>query len=140
MSSITDVGAGKPAAEKSTAELVNDLTNQFSHLARTEIRLAARETQEKAKHAGVGLAGFGTAGLLALYGVGAVIAGVILLLAMVVPAWAAAMIVAGALFVAAAIAALVGRRQFRRGTPPLPSDAIDSAREDVHVLTRAAKR
>jgi uncharacterized membrane protein YqjE len=139
MSSITDVGAGKPVEEKSTAELVSDLTSQFSHLARTEVRLAARETQEKAKHAGFGLAGFGTAGLLTLYGIGALLAGVVLLLAMVMPAWVAAMVVAGALFVAAAIAALVGRKQFRKGKP-MPSDAVDNAKEDVQVLKEAAKR
>jgi len=139
MSSITDVGADKPVPEKSTAELVNDLTNQFSHLARTEIRLAVREVQHKAKHAGIGAAGFGAAGVLALYGLGIVLAGLVLLLAMALPAWVAAMIVAGAVFVAAGIAALVGRRQLRKGAP-MPSDAVDSAKEDVHVVKEAAKR
>lgn len=139
MSSITDVGAEKPVAEKSTAELVNDLTSQFSHLARTEVRLAVREAQEKAKHAGFGIAGIGAAGLLALYGLAAVIAGLVLLLALAVPAWVAALIVAGALFVAAGIAALVGRKQLRKGAP-MPSDAVDSAKEDAEVLKEAAKR
>jgi uncharacterized membrane protein YqjE len=139
MSSITDVGAAKPASEKSTAELVNDLTSQFSHLARTEVRLAVREVQEKAKHAGIGAAGFGAAGLLALYGLAAVLAGCVLLLAMVVPAWVAAMIVAAALFAGAGIAVLVGRKQFRKGSP-MPSEAVDSAKEDVHVLKEAATR
>ncbi|HEX2132430.1 MAG TPA: phage holin family protein [Actinophytocola sp.] len=139
MSSITDLGADKPATQKSTADLVNDLTSQFSHLARTEIRLAVREVQHKAKHAGIGAAGFGVAGVLALYGLGVVLAGLVLLLAMALPAWVAAMIVAGAVFVLAGIAALVGRRQLRKGSP-MPSDAVDSAKEDVHVVKEAAKR
>jgi hypothetical protein len=139
MSSITDVGADEPVAQKSTAELVNDLTNQFSHLARTEIRLAVREVQDKAKHAGIGAAGFGAAGVLALYGLGVVLAGLVLLLAMALPAWVAAMIVAGAVFVAAGIAAMVGRRQLRKGSP-MPSDAVDSAKEDVHAVKEATKR
>lgn len=139
MSSTTDVGANKPVAEKSTAELVNDLTSQVGHLVRTEVRLAAREAQEKAKHAGFGIAGIGAAGLLGLYGLAAVLAGIVLLLAMVMPAWGAAMVVAAALFLAAGIAVLVARKQFRKGSP-MPSDAVDSAKEDVHVIKEAAKR
>lgn len=139
MSSISDVGAAKPASEKSTAELVNDLTSQFTHLARTEIRLAARETQEKAKRAGFGVAGYGTAGLLTLYGIGALLAGLVILLAMVMPAWVSAMVVAAALFIAAGIAAAVGRKQFRKGSP-MPSDAVENAKEDVKVLKEAARR
>jgi len=139
MSSTTDVGAGEPVADRSTAELVNDLTAQFSHLARTEVRLAVREVQEKAKHAGIGVVSIGAAGVLALYGLAVVLAGLVLLLAMAVPAWVAAMIVAAVVFLAAGTAALVARGQFRKGAP-MPSDAVDSAKEDVHVVKEAARR
>jgi uncharacterized membrane protein YqjE len=139
MSSITDVGADKPVAEKSTAELVHDLTSQFSHLARTEIRLAVREVQDKAKHAGIGAASIGAAGVLALYGGGVVIAGLVMLLAMAVPAWVAAMIVGAVLLAGAAVAALVARGQLRKGSP-MPSEAVESAKEDVQVVKEAVRR
>ncbi|HEY0449694.1 phage holin family protein [Actinophytocola sp.] len=139
MSSISDVGAEKPIGEKSAAELVHDLTEQFSHLARTEVRLAVREVQDKAKHAGKGAASIGLAGVLAGYGVAVVLAAVVLLLALVLPAWAAALIVGAVLLLAAGIAALVARKQFRQGAP-MPSEAVESAKEDIQVVKEAVRR
>ena len=45
---------------------------------------------EKAKHAGLGAGLFGGAGVVALYGVGALVATLVLGLALVLPAWLAA--------------------------------------------------
>jgi len=140
MGATPDVGAANPAAERSTAELVRDLTEQFSHLARTEIRLAVREVQGKAKHAGIGAANIGAAGLLAAYGLAVVLAGVVMLLALALPAWVAAMIVGGLLLVLAGIAALVARNQFRKSTPPVPEEAVADVKKDVEVVKEAVKR
>jgi membrane protein len=139
MSPISDAGGDKPTSEKSTAELVHDLTEQLSHLARTEIRLAVREVQGKARHAGAGAASIGAAGVLAGYGMAALLAGVVLLLALALPAWVAALIVAGVLLLAAAVAAFVARGQFRKSAP-MPSEAVDSAKEDIHVVREAVRR
>lgn len=139
MSSISDVGSNRPAGDKSTAELVRDLSEQFSHLARTEVRLAVREVQEKARHAGIGAVSIGAAGVLAGYGVAAVLAGVVLLLALAMPAWVAALLVGAVLLAAAGVAALVARSRLRRGSP-MPSDAVDSAKEDIRVVKEAASR
>ena len=136
---MLDVGAHKPASEKSTAELVRDLTEQFSHLARTEVRLAVHEAQDKAKHAGIGAASIGAAGVLAGYGLAIVLAGLVLLLALALPAWVAAMIVGVVVLLIAGVAALVAKKQFRRSAP-MPSDAVDSAKEDIQVVKEAAKR
>jgi membrane protein len=140
MSATPDVGAGKPVGEKSTAELVHDLTEQFSHLARTEIRMAVREVSDKAKHAGIGAANLGVAGVLAGYGLAIVFAGIVLLLALVLPAWAAALIVGGALLLLAGIALLVARGQFRKSTPPLPTEAVADTKKDIQVVKEAVKR
>ena len=139
MSSIADAGGEKPTSEKSTAELVHDVTEQFSRLARTEIRLAVREVQDKAKHAGVGAASIGAAGVLAGYGMAALLAGVVLLLALALPAGVAALIVAGALLLAAGVAALVARAQLRKSAP-MPSEAVESAKEDIQVVKEAVRR
>jgi uncharacterized membrane protein YqjE len=125
--------------EKSTADLVRDLTEQVSHLARTEVTLAVREMKSKAKHAGLGAAIAGAGGLFAFFGGAVLIAACVLLLALVVPAWAAALIVAGALFAIAGIAVLVARAQLKRGAP-MPSPAIESAKEDIQAVKEARKR
>jgi uncharacterized membrane protein YqjE len=140
MGATTDAGTGKPAGERSTAELVHDLTEQFSHLARTEMRLAVREVQEKAKHAGKGAANIGAAGVLAGYGLAIVFAGLVLLLALVLPAWAAALIVGGALLAIAAIAVFVARGQFRKSTPPLPEEALADTKKDIQAVKEAVRR
>jgi hypothetical protein len=73
--------------ERSTGELIRELSEQVRTLARQEIELAKAEMTEKGKHAGVGaglLAGAAVAGLLTL---GAMTAVLILALAEAIPAW-----------------------------------------------------
>jgi len=53
-------------------------------------------------------------------------------LATVVPTWAAALIVAGALLLIAAIFALIGVAQFKKGDP---GKTVDSVKKDVAVIT-----
>lgn len=124
--------------DRSTAELVHDLTEQVNRLARTEVTLVLRELKGKARHAGLGAAIAGTGGVLAGYGGAALVAAAVLALALVLPGWAAALIVAGVLFVAAGIAMLVARGQLRRSAP-MPSPAIDDAKADIQVVKEARK-
>ncbi len=126
-------------ADKSTAELVRELTEQVNRLARTEVTLAVREMKDKAKHAGVGAAFAGAGGVFAFYGGGVLIAACVLLLALVLPAWAAALIVAAVLFVIAGVAVLLARKQLKQSAP-MPSPAVESAKEDIHVVKEAGKR
>lgn len=96
--------------------------------------------QEKGKRAGIGAGMFGGAGLVAMYGVGALIAAAILLLGTAIEPWLAALIVAGALLAVAGGLALLGRKQVDRATPPKPERAMDSVQRDVeHVKERASR-
>src|SRR5689334_13639313 len=83
--------------------LVHDMTQQLSTLVRDEMRLAQAEMTQKGKAAGLGIGLFGAAGVVALFGVGTLIATVILALALAIPAWLAALIVTVVLFVVAGI-------------------------------------
>ena len=89
---------------------------------------------QKAKAAGVGAGLFGGAGVFAVYGFGSLVAAAVIGLSIVVDPWAAALIVAGALFVLAGTAALVGKKEFGRAGPPLPTEAVQSTKEDVDEL------
>lgn len=122
------------SSEEPLGALVHRLTEQVPQLIRSELRLAQAELTEKGKKAGLGLGAFGAAGLIALYGLGVLIAALVLLLALVLPAWAAALIVAGVLFVIAAVAAVVGRREVQQATPPAPERAIAGVKEDVATI------
>ncbi|WP_326953016.1 MULTISPECIES: phage holin family protein [unclassified Amycolatopsis] len=124
----------KPATERSVGELVSDLSDEVKRLVRDEIRLGVFELQHKGKKMGFGAGLFGAAGLCALFGVGALVATAILALALVVPGWLAALIVAVALFLIAGVAALVGKKEVTQAVPPVPEEAIAGVREDVDTV------
>jgi uncharacterized membrane protein YqjE len=136
--SSTDATYEPPAppdpAEASLGQLVSSVSQQIPELIRSEIRLAQAEMTEKGKRAGLGLGMFGAAGLLALYGVGVLLATVVLLLDLVLPAWAAALIVTVVLFAAAGIAALQGRNKVSEATPAKPERALEGIKADVATV------
>ena len=131
--------ASRPEAA-STPELVTQLSQEVSRLVRDELQLAKLEVSSKAKKAGVGVGMFGAAGIIALYGVGTLIATAVLALALVLDAWLAALIVAVVLLAVAGVAALRGRSSVRDAAPPVPEEAIASTRRDVETAKEATKR
>ena len=119
------------ASEASIAELIKQLSEQSSRLARQEVELAKAELAIKGKRAGVGAGMFGGAGLIGFYGLGALTAAGVLALATAVTAWLAALIVAVVLAAVAGVLALQGKRNVAQATPPLPEQATESVKEDV---------
>ncbi len=120
--------------EPSTGELVARMSAEVSQLVRDELELARVEMTAKAKHVGVGAGMFGAAGLLALYGVGALVAAGVLALSLAVDPWLAALIVGVAILLAAAVVGLVGKRQVDEGTPPVPTRAVANVKRDVSAV------
>lgn len=139
MADVVNRGTSRPGDEASTAELVQRATEQVSRLVRDELALARAELTEKGKHAGVGVGLFGGGGALALYGLGALLAAIVLLLAQAMPAWVAALIVAVVLFAIAGVLALAGKKQVSQAVPPMPSATVRSVRADVDTVTAAVK-
>jgi hypothetical protein len=127
-------------ANASTGELIGQLTEQLSRLVRDEARLAQAEVTQKAKSLGVGAGLFGGAGLVAFFGLAALITTTILALALVLPPWLAALIVAVVLFAIAGVLALVGRKDVQRGSPPVPTEAISSVKTDIATVKESARR
>jgi uncharacterized membrane protein YqjE len=133
---------GVDPREKTTAELVRDLSTQLTGLIHQELELAKAEVGQKTKRMGIGAGFFGAAGLLAAFGLGAVVTAAIAGLGQVIAVWASALIVAGVLLVVAGALALTGKTEVRQGTPPIPEEALQSTKEDVAWLktqTRSAK-
>jgi putative superfamily III holin-X len=126
--------------ERSTAELVKLATEQVSALVRDELKLAQVEMTRKGKQAGSGAGLLGGGGLIALYGVGCLIACVIIAISKAVPAWLAALIVGAALLATAAIVALMGKGRLQRATPPMPKDTVNSIKTDVQEIKERARR
>ena len=125
--------------DKPLGELVQDLSRQTSTLIRQEMRLAQAELAEKGRHAGKGAGMFGGAGLVALYGVGALIAAAILGLATVLEPWIAAAAIGAGLLLVAGILALTGKKELEEAGPPKPEQAIDSVQRDIETVKARAR-
>ena len=101
----------------SISQLVSRLTTQLSELVRGELA--------KGKRSGAG------AGVVLAWFAG---------LAVVLPVWLAALIVAAALLIVAGVLALVARPKIAQAAPPTPEQAIEGLQRDVATVKEAARR
>ncbi|RSN62537.1 hypothetical protein DMH01_07620 [Amycolatopsis sp. WAC 04182] len=129
----------KPSAEKSVGELVSDLSDEVKHLVRDEMRLAVFELQHKGKKMGFGAGLFGAAGVFALFGLATLIAAVVLALALVMPAWLAAVVTGAALLLIGGLSAVVGKKEVSSATPPVPEEAVEGVRKDVDTVKQGVR-
>ena len=132
---------GSPApADASVGDLVKAMSADLSRLVRDEIQLAQTEISAKAKQAGVGVGAFGGAGVLALYGIAVLIAAAVLGLALVVPAWLAALIVGVVVLAIAGVAALIGKKKVDEAAPAVPERSVASVKQDVAEIKESIQK
>jgi len=109
-------------------------------LVHKDAELAREEIAAKAKQMGVGVGLFGAAGMVALVSLGTLTAAAVLGLAIVLPAWAATLIVGIVWAIAAGLVALSGKKSLAAGTPPVPSETAQAVKRDVRELAGELKR
>jgi uncharacterized membrane protein YqjE len=136
----TRAAVGAEPENASTGELISRLTAQISTLVRDEARLAQAEMTQKAKKLGLGAGLFGAAGLMAFFGAATLITTIILALALVMPAWLAALIVTVVLFAIAGVLALIGKKDVQQGAPPVPTEAMAGVKTDIATVKESARR
>ncbi len=129
-----------PRERKGLFAMIADIPGLIRELIEAEIESLKSEVIGKLKAAGIGAGFLVTAGAFAFFAVLVLTAAGILALALVLPAWAAALIVGGALLVLAGIAAAIGVAQLKHGVPPTPTQTIESVKEDVRVVRGIRKR
>lgn len=132
--SLPEASSDRRVPDAPLGALVHDLSVQIPELVRSELRLAQAELAQKGKRAGIGAVLLGAAGLLAFFGAATLIATVVLALALVLPAWAAALIVAVALFAAAGVAALRGKSRVAEAAPVTPERAVAGIKDDIETV------
>lgn len=126
--------------KRSLFKLIGDIPGLLVDLLRSELDNLKTEITDKIKHAGVGVGLLVGAAAVLFFALGVFTAAAILGLATVLPAWAAALIVGGALVLIAAILVLIGIMQLKRGVPPTPEGTIESIKKDVRVIQGTGKR
>lgn len=140
MDQISAVGQRSDVPEPSTGDLVKLLSEQVSTLIRDELKLAQLEMTRKGKQAGIGAGMLGGGGVLALYGIGCLIACAIIGISGVLAPWLSALVVGVALLAVAGIAALVGKSRLQQATPPVPQEAVQSVKADVDEIKERTHR
>lgn len=118
------VGAAKSIAERASA------------IVRLEIELAALELKKKATAVAVGI-GLGVgAAILLLLGLWFVFATIAAALATFLALWLALLIVTLGLFVLAGLLGVLALRNIKKGTPPVPEQAIHEAKLTAEAVKR----
>jgi len=119
-------------------ELISRLGQQAGNLVRDEVELAKTELTDTAKRAGKGVgfiaagAAIGYAGLLAL------IATCIILLALVVKLWIAALVITGVVIAGALLLVMLGMNEMKRESLA-PKHTVETFKEDVEWAKAQAK-
>jgi hypothetical protein len=119
---------------RSLFSLLRELPATLLELVRIEFEELKREMGRKLKKLGLGALLISIAATLGLFLLGTLIAAAILGLALIMPAWLAALVVSGALLMLMIILLAVGVSTFKKGSPPLPTETFDALIEDAHAL------
>lgn len=132
---------------ESIGELFKRLTSDVTLLMRQEFELFRTEMTEKTKRVGTqvgeGAGMLSGAAVCGLFALAALTTTVILLLALVMPAWVAALIVTVVYGIVAAIMAVAGKHKLDDLKAPIPNQTIETVKEDVEwakTRTSSAKR
>ena len=139
MATTTD-GGTTGRRDEPISGLLRSLVADVGLIARREAELAKIELKEKASKAGVAIGLLVAGAAFALYALGVLIAAAVLGLAIVLPAWAAASIVALVLIVIAAVLALIGRAKLREGAPYAPTRTLETVEEDIGWMRRETEQ
>ena len=108
-------------------------------LVRLEIALAKSELASKGKHAALGIGLLVVALLGAFLLIATLVTAAVLAFALVVPGWAAALVVAGLLLLVTGACVAIGIQSLRAAVPPLPKQAIQSSKENIEWLKAQLK-
>jgi len=119
--------------ERSVGELVADVSADVSSIFRSEIELAKVEIKHDVTHAGKGAGMFAGAAVFGAYGFGLLLLGLAWVIAIWLPVWAGLLIVAGVMFLVAAVLGLMGKGQVGR-VKGKPQKAIDNAQQTVAAV------
>jgi uncharacterized membrane protein YqjE len=121
-----------PGAQASNSQSLGQAAKQVaehaSTLARLELELAATELKSKVAALGKGAVFAAGALFFVLYAIGFVFATIAAALATFLPTWLALLLVTVFLLLGAGILGVLAVKSFKRGSPPVPRQAIQEAK------------
>jgi putative superfamily III holin-X len=113
---------------------VKQVAEHTSSIVRLELELAALELKRKVVSLGLGIGLALGAALMLLFMIAFVYAAIGAALALVMPTWAALLVVAGILLLQVALLGILAVNRIKKGTPPVPEQAIQEAKLTTEAL------
>lgn len=129
-----------PDAGHSIPELLQKLATETTTLVRQELALAQAELTQKVRQASDSAVPLGAAAVLALGAFGALTTTFIAALALLVPLWAAALIVTVVYAVVAAVTAQRGVAALKKAGGPVPTRTTETLQDDVNAVRAGVRR
>jgi Flp pilus assembly protein TadB len=117
--------------------LIADVPTLIVQLFRDELESLKLELTKKVKGIAIGAALFAVAAVFAFLAVIILLFAAVVAIAQVLPMWAAALIVAGALLLVVLVLVLIGMTQVKRGNP---GKTAESVKRDVNTIKGIGKR
>jgi hypothetical protein len=103
-------------------------------IVRLELELAVAELKKKVAALGLGIGLLVGAALFGLFALAFALAAAAAAIATVVSTWLALVIVMGGLFLLAGVLGVLGLGAVRKGTPPVPQQALEEARLTTEAI------
>jgi uncharacterized membrane protein YqjE len=136
----TPGGNGSAApADSGLGATAKQVAEHASALARLELELAGLELKRKFANLGLGLGLLVGAALFGLYALGFGLATIAAVLSIFLDTWLALLLVFAGLLLIAAILGLIGLGRVKKGTPPVPEQAIEEAKRTQAAITSDAQ-
>ena len=126
-----------PETEHETPGLgatVKSVSERASSLVRLELELAALEVKRKIASLGIGIGLALAAAVLLVFALGFGLATIAAGIATALPWWAALLIVTVGVLLIAGVLGMLGVRAIKKGTPPVPEQALREAKLTTEAL------
>jgi hypothetical protein len=125
---------------KTVGTIVKELMENISALFRSEIALLKWELKDTLAKVGTGAGLFAGAAFVAIFGVAFLFVTIMLVLVRIgVPAWLSALIVTVALFSAAGVLALIGKKKFA-AAQFVPKESVEQIKSDINTIKADIER
>ena len=125
-------------SDRSISDILQDVLRNLQEIVRSEVRLAKTEVREELTKARSAAVLIGAGAVCSIFAVFFLLLAAIYALSLVVPSWAAALIVTAALTAVAAIMVLAGLKQLKR-IHPTPEKTVGTMKENVAWVKQQVK-
>lgn len=124
--------------DRSFSAVFHDILHNVQEIVRSEVRLAKTEIREEAVKAKSSVALLGVGAVAAIYAALFLLLVIVYALALVMPNWAAALIVGAALALVATLTLTVGVKRFKL-IHPTPERTVETIKENVEWAKQQAR-